>query len=219
MPRTIFTFLIILLFAIMANVIWLVEIVQGIGWAGTSWIRHEHWSIFIINLLTVLSYELPFFIKGSPRRPWTALLLLYFSSLIFFYISKGILVSLAGLSFFFLPRQTFLIFVLLLFAIPITAAFSIHRLSNQLLIPTQRKAIFVLLIAMIAPIFLGMLTVNIFPGYGYQKGLADAVKMGYPFFWVIVSMGIAGMLISSRFQIQTASNHTSPDYDDILDAS
>lgn len=219
MARTIFTFLIVLIFAIVANIIWLVEIVQGIGWAGTSWIRHEHSSIFIINLLTILSYELPFFIKTSPKRPWIALLLLYFSGLIFFYISKGILVSLAGFSFFFLPRQTLLIFLLILFAIPITAAFSIHRLSNQLLMPIQRKAIFVLLIAMIAPIFLGMLTINFFPGYGYQKGFADAIKMGYPFFWVIVSMGIAGMLISSRFQVQSALNHTTPDYDDILDAS
>jgi hypothetical protein len=45
---------------------------------------------------------------------------------------------------------------------------------------------------------LSLITILLIPGFGHQTGWIDAVKMGYPVFWVTVLLGVAGVWIKER---------------------
>ena len=61
----------------------------------------------------------------------------------------------------------------------------------------KANAIFIDLFALLT-IPLSMISVKVIPGFGSGSDWIDAVKMGYPVFWMIASLGISGLMISKQ---------------------
>ena len=89
--RILVNFTIGLFLGVIANGLWLYEIVS-IGWKGLGWLNYEHKSIFVINGLVVLAYCFPFWkhqeVQEKQKNRFLTFSLLYILTLIAFYIAK-----------------------------------------------------------------------------------------------------------------------------------
>ncbi len=62
------SFPIIIIAAVLANVLWLVEILNVSGWNGTSWINVQQKSIIAICALAALAYIFPLWQNEGAKR-------------------------------------------------------------------------------------------------------------------------------------------------------
>lgn len=49
-------------------------------------------------------------------------------------------------------------------------------------------------LALVGALVLGLLTIQVIPGFGGSRWIVDSVKMGYPMFWLPILLGGAGEL-------------------------
>lgn len=200
-----------LVLALVANALWLGEIFWIVGWEGFSWISHLHYSVFVIALLAVVAYVLPF--RMLHRTPWIyvgqAILEIYPATLIAFFLAKTLLFSIHTQFFGYLNYSAM---VALLIVVVLLISFSIHLVTSKLLRRVRfTQGIYVAVGIMLA-LPLSFATIRIFPAWATSHSFVDAVKMGYPFFWIVLLMGFLGI----RSAIWTAK----PDHihqEDILD--
>lgn len=172
----------ILLSAVAANAIWLYEIIYRIGWAGTQWVGQHYYTIYLINFLTVNAFLMPICLRTKYSKSyWKSLAVLYTISLAAFYLAKPLFLS------FFTPLFFLAIIVVLVsLAYYAVVYFFLGRLS-LLFIP-------ILCIVIVSVIFESMFVSTNFAIYGSTGNFADAVKMGYAYFFITLNMGLMGLL-------------------------
>jgi len=205
-------FLLPLTLAILSNALWLGELTQIVGWESMAWLAHLHYSVFIIALLAVVAYVMPF--RLIHRTPWLqigqAVLEIYPATLIAFFLAKTILFSIHTRLYGYF---NFYIFVGLLILVVLLISFSIHLVTLKLMRRVRFTHGFYIAIGIVMTVPLSLATVRLIPGLNGDTSFVSAVKMGYPFFWIVILMGFLG----SRSAVWREKSALETTKDDILD--
>jgi hypothetical protein len=184
---------------------WLYEIYYIIGWNGTEWLDIFHYSPIFIAFLMTISFLFPLYIKDQKKwkiliKPLLILVLMnwifYILSWIVFYISIWV--------FYFSLYDLFRSFYELFTIIGISVTWGLFSylgcflykiIGNRLGIINFNRRIFFtfyLLVFSIMPLsILSVIFYTIHDAFVHWYTLpADAVKMGYPIFWIGVVLGL-----------------------------
>lgn len=195
-------FLLVLLLALLAYVLWFLEIHYAVGWEGSAWLSYSHYSVFVIAALVVLAYLLP--IRLMLHQPLSRLAKaateLYFVALAAYFLEKLILITLFTQFYGFLDRNWLLLLQVLVIAMTVM---SFYFITQRWLERLRWEQIVVFAIAMLLPYPLSLYSVQYLFNFSESEGFTDAIKMGYPFFWITLLMGIAGILATRHFKKAT----------------
>lgn len=212
--QTIFVFGIILLLSILSMAAWLYEIVYRIGWFGLNWLGHEHLSVFVIIAAVVLAYLLPFeIIKSKPLSQIILpfIILFVFSLLAYYFIKYELAIFYSR----YISVNRTLLFLQML-TVPYFVAYGFYFVSKQFLLPVQPVLRWQMTLGIILVIPLSLLSVRLYDGLApAQHSFVDAVKMGYPFFWITFVMGVLGYIAVK--QAKEEALEKKEDRPDILD--
>jgi len=188
--------------SVMAWGIWLYEIVDVIGWPGLRWLSQNMYSPYLITLLSAVAYSIPFWStqKISKAKVIVSVFLLYSIATVCFE---------AGRFFCYLLYCRVCAFSFPVLILLLVMAFCLFPLlgivfwwvTNKYLVPCRKRNI--LLIAIFASLMLplSLLTIRIQPGIILGSDWVDAVKMGYPAFWIINLLGASGLVIAKRMKL------------------
>lgn len=202
----------ILVLALLAYALWFAEIHYFIGWEGTEWLSYTHYSIFGIAAMVVISYLLP--LRLLSNKPWSLLAKagteLYFVVLAAYFLEKLVLLTLYTQFYGFLNRDWLLVLQVLVIAMTVLSFYFITQRWLQAL-RWQQTLIFGA--AMLLSYPLSLLSVRYLFNFSKDRIFLDAIKMGYPFFWITLLMGIAGLIATKNFNKSPAP----PTQEDILD--
>lgn len=197
MTKRIIELLLPVLLSLAAWGLWLYEINYVKGWYGLTWLDGSLFSPYYITALVVLSFLLPFILNKIRETRFfiSAFVLLYIISWICYVGGKLVCYEMYARFVGSYPgelRALFISSALLFLACGLGYRFVTHKLITPL---QKRKAVY-LSFSLILVIPLSLLTVYLFPGFGDGKDWIDAVKMGYPVFWVTIILGYSGYLLS-----------------------
>lgn len=212
--------LLIIPLALTANILWLYEIVRMIGWDGTQWVRQEHFSIFIINGLAIFAYFFPIWQNPEVRDRFknktniliVALILLYSCTMTSYYIAKWFLLA-SRWYFAMNPHFGVLLALILLVGTPML----FHWISHKFFFPIVKKQIIALILGIMLTFYLSCLSIDYYSGYGSGKNLVDAIKMGYPFFWIVLMMGGIGIATNRWWLLTEERRKLLLEHEDVLD--
>ncbi|MCP4438636.1 MAG: hypothetical protein GY810_06790 [Aureispira sp.] len=175
--------LLILLSAIAANALWVFEILYIIGWSGTRWVYIDfYYSTLIINFLVVNAFLMPLCVGTKHKKNyWKLMIGLYLVSIFAFYMAKPLFLS------FFMP------FFFHIFLVGMVCFFY-YIFTYYLLEKLSFWFILALFISIVAVVFESEFISQNFAIYGPTGNFADATKMGYPFFFITINMGLLGIM-------------------------
>lgn len=197
--QTLISFLTITFLSLLGTGLWLYEIVQIQTWHSLAWLYNQLYSPFIVTLLTVTSFLTAFIVTKtftSIKKLIIALTLLYLVSGICYWTGK----TLCYFIYHFWAPLGYILVTTAFFAVAILGTLGfLYWLILQELIRTSKKAN-ILLISFLAflSLPLSLLTIQLFEGFGSGNHWEDAVKMGYPIFWITMLLGGAGIIIARQ---------------------
>ncbi|WCL82489.1 hypothetical protein PPO43_05170 [Saprospira sp. CCB-QB6] len=185
------------LLACLAWSLWQFELNFLVGWGGTHWLHVPFYTTPIICGIAAISYMLPLFIWGRNiplYKYWTIFFLLMGSSWGAYslaYLAFANLYSKIhfGDTGFLVGSALFVLVFLESIVFWATRTFfgrspSFHILS--------------LAFMFIMCVPLSLISIDFFPAFGGGHNFIDAVKMGYPIFWVCLQLGILSYAIHRR---------------------
>ncbi len=191
----------IFLLAVLAEALWLYEIVVRVGWVGIEWLKQELYSVLGISICAATTYVLPFIVKyklinGKVILTWLTFICL---NIAVFYFGETVLRKLfspliALLSF----GESLKIRLFGLFAVGIFA-FGYYQITDKLILKVRKQQVILFLLAVVLMFVLGNMTVFVIRGFGQGSSLVDAVKMGYPQFWICILLGLSSILTIMYF--------------------
>jgi hypothetical protein len=184
--------ILIVAFAIISQAIWLIEIARKIGWAGTSWLKQDLYTPFIICLFVALAYIAPFW--ASYRKIDTRLVL----TTLTFYMLNLSCYLLSDVVFKGLHNNPTALLQILRISLFFIFTGGYYYVTNELIMPLKKEYSLVFLLCIALMFGLGFVTVFFIRGWGTGYGLVDAVKMGYPQFWICILLGLSGMFFISK---------------------
>ena len=175
-------------FGLLSWAAWLAEIVYGIGWKSLDWLWEELASVYFVTALAVMSYLSPILLF-SRQTPWTTILLcfsgMYISSLAGFFGAKNVFFTLYSK----IPPSEHIGLVWSLFFITLGVAAAFFYLKQIYLFKSHSLHVLTLMFVFLSVIPASIITVDWLPGLGNASSFVDAVKMGYPVFWINVLLG------------------------------
>jgi hypothetical protein len=175
--------------AILSQAIWLFEIKVKIGWVGTTWLKRDLLSPFLVCLFGAMAYITPFWVRYRKLDTRLILTLLtfyminlscYFLSDIFF---KGFQLNPTPL------LQLLRLFVFILFTV------GYYYVTQELIMPIQKRYATLFAACILLMYVLSLGSIHVFKGFGSGMQWVDAVKMGYPAFWINILLGISGSIL------------------------
>lgn len=185
-------------FAFCSWLIWLAEIVYGIGWMSLAWLRAELASVYVVAALAVGSYLSPIVIY-SRQTPWPTYLfcftVLYISSLAGFFLSKNVFFALY--SRIAVSEHIWQVWMLFFISGLVSAVF--FYVKQIYLFKSHGLHVFTLMFVFLSVIPASLITIDWFPGLGKSSFFVDAVKMGYPAFWVNILLGQCSYFLVRRW--------------------
>ncbi len=195
----------VLLLAFLAEALWLYEIQVHIGWVGLNWLRRDLWSPIGIAFCAATAYLLPFLIKyrqinGKVVLTWLSFVCL---NITVFYFGEAVLKRL------FSPMIQFLTFgqslKMRFFGLVAIGLFSFgyYQITDKLILEVRKQQLAMFILAAFFMFVWGNITIFLLPGFGTGHSLVDAVKMGYPQFWICILMGLSGILTLIYFTDET----------------
>lgn len=191
----------ILLLAVLAEVMWLYEIVVQIGWASLTWLKKDLWSPIGVCFCAATAYILPFWVKykqvdGKVLLTWLSFI---FLNIAVFYFGEAVLKNLFSpiIAFLSLAVNIKMRFFGLL-AVGLFA-FGYHLITVHLIMKVRKQQAALFLVSVFLMFVLGTGTALFLPGFGHDYSLTDAVKMGYPQFWICILLGVSGILTINYF--------------------
>ena len=195
---------IIIIAAIFNISFWLFEIVVIKKWASLNWLKPPLYAPYAIALLTTIAYLAPIQLhyRASRFNWYSAVAGLYFFSLAEFYAGKQLCYALYS-RYWIITKIDLAIgctAIGLLFA---GLAVACYLSSKQLNRGISYRPILANAVLFICVIPLSLLSIKLIPGYGASSGWIDAVKMGYPAFWITILLGVAA-LRTIRLQARAA---------------
>jgi hypothetical protein len=199
--------LLVILIAVLANVLWLGEIVWIKGWAGTRWLSGQMWASVWVCLLvptaTLLTVRRD---RGCRPIKMTGFVLITGAVLLICYeIVRDSLYSLHSVGFLALLMQGDLLQKLKDFAVlagipfaVILASITLHATLHLLIQPMKRTALFYFAGAFLLVGPASLASVLILPALNGSTDYIHAVKMGYPAFWSVICTAFAAFPAQQR---------------------
>ena len=193
-------FITIFLLSIMSLVVWLFEIVVKIGWVSLAWLSEDLFSPYLICLLVSIAYIQPFWIRYhhiDGKLILTTLTLFVLNVTVYILadiVLKGFFSKLA------FEKNTPVVMALitaLLFGL------GYYFTTNMLIFKVKKKYALLFVACPILMFVLGIVTNFFIRGFATSWGFVDAVKMGFPQFWICILMGFLGIYISSQYEENT----------------
>lgn len=193
------SFLLILALSIVGISLWLFEIVQMKGWYSLSWLHETLFAPYFVTILAVLAFLIPFQVYGfmNFRKTLFPALILYVISIVCYEFGKYLCFKFytSFYEFTMLELISMSSISLLLFLI---LGLSYWLVSNMWMKMNRKTNSLYIALSTLLTIPLSLLAIRIFPCFGSGTNWIDAVKMGYPVFWMIASLGISGLMISKQ---------------------
>ena len=175
--------------AILSQSIWLFEINVKIGWQGAAWLKRDLYAPFFICFFASMAYIFPFWVRY--RKLDTRLIL----TVLTFYMINLSCYLLSDVVYNGMQLQsTALLQVLGLFVFTIFAG-GYYYVTNELIMPIKKRFAFLFASCVLLMFVLSNVSVFFFRGFGSGTQWIDAVKMGYPFFWIAILLGVSGILL------------------------
>ena len=195
---------IIIMAAIFNISFWLFEIVVIKKWASLNWLKPPLYAPYVIALLTTIAYLTPIQLHyRASRFNWLKSVGgLYFFSLAAFYAGKQLCYALYS-RYWIITKIDLAIGCIAIGLLFTGLAVACYFSSRQLKRSISYKPIFANATLFFCVIPLSLLSVKLIPGYGAGSGWIDAVKMGYPAFWITILLGVAA-LRTIRLQARAA---------------
>jgi hypothetical protein len=179
--------------------VWLFEIVAIKTWDSMAWLKHRLYSPLIIIPFTVWAYILPFYMERKVDLKGTLVpfVILCAIAVICFTIGKRLCFALYN-NYDFDGLESYSILILSAFALFALLGFTCWFVANLRMGNTRKRNTVFITLLLIFTVPLSLFTVQLIPGLGSGDDWIDAVKMGYPVFWITVFMGLSGIFISRQ---------------------
>ena len=191
----------IVLLAVLCEAVWLYEIVVNIGWSGLNWLKKDLFSPYVICFLTATAYLLPFWLKYKVIDVKVILTLLTLFSInaaaylctdsILKIMSLPVSVSMTEGEMTKIRLVRMLVFLIF--------SFGHYFVTDKLVTEVDKRLTALFMLNSVLMFVLGIITAFFIRGFGNGYSLADAVKMGYPQFWICILMGLSGVFAVVRF--------------------
>jgi hypothetical protein len=196
--------LIILALAVTSIASWLFEMTKVVGWSSLDWLQADLVSPYLICCLAAVCFMTPIVLKYQKIDSKIVLTFLSLSlvNIIAFFLAetflKGVFNRITffgeGSSFYFLGIVTFIGF-----------AVSYYFITHYLIVNMPKLFILLFATSEVLMFVLAMITAYFIRGFGNNSYIADAVKMGYPQFWICILLGLCGVFILNR-NVGTSEN-------------
>ena len=189
--------LIIVSLAITSIAIWLFEMTKIVGWSSLDWLQADLISPYFICCLAAVCFMTPIVLKY--RKIDSKIVLTFLSlalvNIVAFFLAetflKGVFNHLSLLgeksSFYALGALTFVGF-----------AVSYYFITHYLIVNMPKLFVFIFATSELLMFVFALITAYFIRGFGNNSYIADAVKMGYPQFWICILLGLSGVFILSR---------------------
>jgi hypothetical protein len=180
--------------ALLSISVWLFEIVKKIGWAGVMWLDKDLFSPILIGIFAALAYITPFWIgyRRIDGRIILTALTFCMINLTTYFLANMVLRGMYYQSSYGLWFLTLIVLALFIGGY--------YYVTDQLIMPLEKQKL-ILYAACIAVMFvLSITTVFFIRGFGTNYGFMDAVKMGYPQFWICILLGLSGIYLVQNHQ-------------------
>jgi hypothetical protein len=191
-----FAILVPIILGISSLGMWLTDIRVYIGWEGIEWIKRELKSVYIITLFIVLSYVLPIVIISKPK--WSnsliCIVLLYVFSLISYFVSKWIFKQL----YTKMGDETHVVYVWYLILVVTIVAGIFYYLKQFLLFKSEIFHVMTIIAVFISIVPASLITIEWVKGFSVIESFVEAVKMGYPIFWLNVLLGLVSYSMARK---------------------
>ncbi len=184
-----FTLITIGSFALLSQVIWLLEIVVTIGWKGDAWLKRDLYAPVLICLFAALTYITPFWVRY--RKIDTRIIL----TVLTFYMINFSCYLLADVFFKGLHYHSTPLLKVLGILIFIIFAGGYYYVTNELIMPIKKRFALLFVLCELMMYILSMICHFIFSGFDTTVQWVGAVKMGYPAFWINILLGISGIYL------------------------
>lgn len=171
--------------------LWWYELHELVGWQGIKWTIEPLTSIYIITALIVITFLLPMMLELKMPKIWLLLhsVLLYTCSLLAYFAAKsifntlytnGLVVGDQGIIAFSIWKLMAVVIILsIIYFIPM---WHFHQTTDGMHILT-------IIVAIISVVPASLITVECLPLWGVKTAFIDAVKLGYPVFWIPIFLG------------------------------
>ena len=193
--------LLVFLLATLSLGLWLGEVVFLKQWASLHWIRKEMYSVYPICLIVVFSTLLPIIVRYGIdiKRLLIAISLMFVISIYSFTLARGGIFTLHGKlafldfdpNFYYMMRKLISAFLLTIFGF--------HFVINTFLIRMSYWNILFNAVSLILLIPTSLVTILVLPSINGHQDYIHAVKMGYPMFWLVISMYLSTKLTLNKF--------------------
>jgi hypothetical protein len=185
---------IILSLAVTSIAIWLFEMTKVIGWSSLDWLQADLISPYVICCLAAICFMTPIVLKYRKIDSKIILTFLTLSliNIAAFFLAETFLKGVFNRLSFFSEKNSFYALGLITF---VGFALSYYVVTHYLIVNMPKLFVFVFATSEILMFLLAMITAYFMRGYGNNGYIADAVKMGYPQFWICVLLGLSGVFI------------------------
>lgn len=189
----------IMAMALLCMGVWLFEIIAVKTWDSMAWLKHRLYSPFLIIPIAVWTYILPFYFeqKVTLKAALMPFIILCAVSTLCFTIGKRLCFALYN-NYDFDGLQSFAILMLSAFALFALLGFTCWFVANLSMGNTRKRNTIFITLLLIFTVPMSLFTVQLIPGLGIGDDWIDAVKMGYPVFWITLFMGISGVFVSRQ---------------------
>ena len=195
---------IILSLAVTSIAIWLFEMTKVVGWSSLDWLQADLISPYVICCLAAICFMTPIVLKYRKIDSKIILTFLTLSliNIATFFLAETFLKGVFNRLSFFSEKNSFYALGLITF---IGFALSYYFVTHYLIVNMPKLFVFVFATSEILMFLLAMITAYFIRGYGNNGYIADAVKMGYPQFWICILLGLCGVFILSK-NVVTSEN-------------
>lgn len=172
--------------------LWWYELHQLIGWQGMKWLKAPLTAVYVITALVVLVFLLPMLVELKMTVPWLILysLLLYGASLVAFFTAKKIFYTLYTKGLIINDHHTIALSIWKLMGVVIGLSAIYFIPMRHFHKTTDGMHILTIIVAIISVVPASLISVESLPLWSSKMAFIDAVKLGYPIFWISIFLGL-----------------------------
>ena len=172
--------------------IWWYELHQVIGWQGEKWLRNDLRGIYVITFLIVATFLLPLVVELRMPAMWGGIytVLLYITGITAFFVARHVFMILYTKGLIMGDERLIAYSIWKLLGIVIIVAIVFFIPMRHFHKTTDGMHVITIMVALISVVPASIICVENLPLWDSQIAFMDAVKVGYPVFWVPIFLGL-----------------------------
>lgn len=172
--------------------LWWHDLHQVIGWQGNGWLRKPLFSVYPIIFLIVVSFLLPMAVELKMPKEWVLfyIVLLFGTSCWAFFEAKDILHRLYAHGLHVGDQYLAAVSIWELMGVVVVFSIIFFIPMRHFHRTTDGMHIITIMVAVISVIPASIISIENLPLWDCKMNFMDAVKIGYPIFWITVFLGL-----------------------------